>query len=128
MVKTEINSKHALIWAVVGYVVEPGTRVFWSTYTRDLARVRLDQVLEALEDIGWPIDKVKRTNGDEEIRLINTSRLVFRPRECKAFRGFSVDKLILDQAYTLTDNDLGSLLPFLAGSHEPDLVYSGTNV
>lgn len=124
-----INSQHALDWAVIGWLGEPGTFIFWSTYShtaRCLAFHRIRDLLMGHEPaIHLPVSKVIHLNGGEEIRMRNGSRVMFRSRSIRSHRGVSADKLILDEAYMLTDYDLGLLIPMIV-TRNGEVAYSQT--
>lgn len=125
--KSVINNQHALSWAVIGWLTEPGTCVFWSTLTYEFGLAAMHRIEGILADgdVWLSASRSYRTHGGEEIRFENGSRVLFRARSSLAHRGYAADKLILDEAYTLTDKWLFSLMPMAAG-REGEVIYAET--
>lgn len=123
--KNTVNNQHALIWAVIGWLSKPGTFVYWSTHCHAECWQAQTLVVEALMSTNLDIKRVLRANGNEEIRLENGSRVQFRARTSQSGRGVSADKLILDEAYHLTDAQLATLLS-VALYRGSEIVYAQT--
>ena len=126
--KNVVNNTHALDWAVLAWLAEPRTTVYWSTHhhatvSRELDRLR-DLIFEHPIE-GLQPDRFVHRNGEEEIRFTNGSRVMFRARVFHSGRGIVADKLVLDEAYALTDTQLGTLLP-LAHAKGSEIVYAQT--
>ena len=117
-----VNNRHALAWAVTGWLAEPNTFIFWSTQEYTTAQSAQREVVIALMSTNLDIRRVHRTKGGEEIYMGNGSRVVFRARDNKSHRGVLADKLILDEARQLTGSDLGTLLP--CARAEGEVVYA----
>ena len=120
---TIVNSRHALTWAVTGWLAQPGTFVFWSSHLYTTAQAAQREVITALMSTNLDIEKVIRVNGSEEIRLANGSKVQFRARVMHSHRGVLADKLILDEARELTTQQLGILLP-CARANGGEVVYA----
>ena len=117
-----VNNRHALVWAVIGWLAEPDTLVFWSTHNYTTAQAAQREVIMALMSTNLDIRRVHRQNGGEEIYMGNSSRVIFRARVMHSHRGVTADKLILDEARQLTGSDLGTLLP--CARAEGEVVYA----
>lgn len=127
--KTIVNSPHALDWAVIGWLGEPNTTVFWSTHRLATGRQAFHRIRDLLlghqPAIHLPVDKLIQRNGEEEIWLVNGSRVIFRARTFNSGRGANADKLILDEAYMLTGEQYWGLTP-VAAAQGSEIVYSQT--
>jgi hypothetical protein len=123
--KTVINNQHALKWAVIGWLAERDTIVFWSTHRHAEARLVYEAVLDALlyTGIGLRVTQTHQARGAEEIRLANGSRVIFRARASQSHRGVSADKLIVDEAAEITEEQLGAFLPVISACGG-EVVYS----
>lgn len=120
----EINNSHALRWAVIGWLAERGTLVYWSSPTAKDARNAFNNLTEIMLDatgVTFTLARTTRGNGAQEIRLANGSRVVFRSRDSRSVRGFVADKLVIDGI--VSDTELGELLS-IAVSGRPDVVRS----
>jgi phage terminase large subunit-like protein len=69
---------------------------------------------------------VRASHGEEGIELKDGSRLNFVARSRTSGRGFSGDKLILDEAQEIDPEDIASSLPMLAARPNPQIIYAGT--
>lgn len=58
--------------------------------------------------------RMPETNGEEMIELRNGARIVFMARSAGAGRAFSADDLVLDEAYALTEDMAGDIVPTMA--------------
>jgi hypothetical protein len=71
---------------------------------------------------------VRRTTwGGGEIELLDGNRVLFGSRSAGASgRGFSLEKLYLDEAFDLTDDDLAALLPALSARPNHQVWYASS--
>lgn len=83
-------------------------------------------VIEANDHLRKRIRRVRTANGDEGIDLITGSRVQFLARSKGAGRGLSGDRVILDEAYDLSAEDMGSLLPTLSARPNPQVIYGSS--
>lgn len=74
------------------------------------------------------VQGVRRTTwGGGEIELLDGCRILFGSRSNGATgRGFSIDKLYLDEAFDLTDDDLAALLPALSARPNHQVWYASS--
>lgn len=79
-----------------------------------------------------PSEGIFRGNGEEMIELAptpatpNGQRIMFKARTAGGGRGLSGDKVILDEAFALKPNHMGSLLPTLSARPDPQVVYGSS--
>ncbi|WP_406527371.1 terminase [Streptomyces sp. I8-5] len=69
---------------------------------------------------------IKWSHGDESITLANGQRLIFKTRTKGAARGFSIDKLVMDEAMILKNEQVAAMQ--FATSARPDvqIMYAGS--
>jgi hypothetical protein len=121
----EINNSHALRWAVIGWLAERGTLVYWSAPTAQDARNAFNDLIEIMlysTGVTFTRAMTSRSNGAQEICLVNGSRVVFRSRASRSVRGFAADKLVIDGS--VSESELGELLSITV-SGRPDVVRAG---
>lgn len=69
---------------------------------------------------------IKWSHGDESINLRTGQRLIFKTRTKGAARGFSIDKLVMDEAMILKKEQVGAMLPATAARPDVQIVYAGS--
>lgn len=82
------------------------------------------RVLFHITNTDWMRKKVKKvinTNGEEGIELLTGQRLRFLARSKGAGRGFSFHKLVWDEAYALTGEQVEAQLPTLSAIPDPQV-------
>ena len=94
------------------------------------AFLRMEQLLEEGDLIKElkPRSGVSRSHGSEGFALKNGQRLRYRTRTKGGGRGFSCNRLVLDEAMFLSDFSHGALLPTLAAQPNAQVVYTGSAV
>lgn len=85
---------------------------------------RLRTLIETTPDLLRQVRKMPDTNGKESIELRNGKRLLFKARSKGGGRGFSGDRVVLDEAYYITD--LGSLIPTMSARPDPQLWWTSS--
>ena len=103
----------------------PGARRNFESLLLWFGRQRNDPAADhpELNALVW---KVSHTNGREEIKLKNGGWIQFSARTRRAFRGGSIDVLILDEAQLYDDEQHAALGPTLRASPDAQKVYLGT--
>jgi len=92
-----------------------------------------DRVWSLVENTPALLQKVKgqkpmRSHGHEGFKLLDGCQLEFRTRTKGGGRGFSCDRLILDEAMFLPEAAMGALLPTLRARPNPQIWYTGSAV
>jgi hypothetical protein len=72
------------------------------------------------------VKEIRRTNGQEGIYLHNGGSVEYAARTRGSGRGYSVDKLICDEAQEMTDEELAALMPVISASPNPQTIFLGT--
>lgn len=120
----EVNDPHALKWAVIGWLAERGTRVYWSAPTAKDARAAFEDLREIMlysTGINFTVARISSSNGAQEINLANGSCVVFRSRGSRSVRGIAAGKLVIDGA--VSESELAELM-LITVSGRPDVVHS----
>lgn len=125
------NGKGAVLEALVLYwlFVEEVELILWSahefkTAAEGFRRVRI--LLQGAPDL-WPlVARVTTANGDEAIELVTGQRLKFVARSKASGKGFTGDKVILDEAYDLDGDEIAALAPTMATRPNPQIIYTSS--
>lgn len=72
------------------------------------------------------VRQVRMTHGEESIELKTGQRLRFLARSTSSGRGFSGDRVILDEAQQLSDEAIEALLPTMSARPNPQVWYAAT--
>lgn len=87
------------------------------------------RVLELVENNDWlrkRVAKVNHAHGEEGIKTTAGAELRFMARTSGSGRGFTGDKVVLDEAYALTPAHMAALLPTLSSVDDPQLWYGSS--
>lgn len=91
--------------------------------------LRVAEIIERTPSLKAKLTKragIVRTTGSEQINLQSGAGLDIRARGKDGARGGTFDRLINDEAYDLTNEDLASLLPVLSARPNPQSWYLST--
>jgi hypothetical protein len=91
--------------------------IVWTAHLFDTARkafLGLVKLIESTPDFDQQTKNILRGRGDEAIELLNGSRIEFHARSTKGGRGFTGNKVFLDEALFLDPGDIGALYPTMA--------------
>lgn len=94
----------------------------FDTALEHFQRVRV--LVESTPELMAEVKGIYDSNGKERIELRNGKRLQFKARSKGGGRGFSGDRVVLDEAYYL--NDLGSLIPTMSARPDPQLWWTSS--
>jgi phage terminase large subunit-like protein len=72
------------------------------------------------------VARIKFSHGEQAIELLNGSRLRFVARSTGSGRGFTADRVILDEAYNLSPEAIAALLPTLSTRPNPQMWYASS--
>lgn len=90
---------------------------------------RILGLIENTPDLDRMVKRVSRSHGEEGIEVMRDGvlrRLRFRSRTAGGGRGFTCDRLVLDEAMALGDRAVGSILPTLSAVPDPQVIYTGS--
>jgi hypothetical protein len=69
---------------------------------------------------------IKWSHGDESIRLSNDQRLLFKTRTKSAVRGFTIDKLVMDEAMILAAAAVKAMVYATSAGIDKQIIMSGS--
>ncbi|MFT2016302.1 terminase [Streptomyces sp. 796.1] len=87
---------------------------------------RIEALISDNPEFKSEVKRITWSHGEEGIELLSGQRLRFRTRTKGGGRGFTADKVILDEAMYLTDTQLAALLPTMSARPNPQLVLTGS--
>lgn len=123
--KTGLFKQAALGWL---FITEQRL-VVWSAHEFNTALEALRDMAALMEGCRYLSRRVKRVlyaNGQESIELMTGQRLMFKARTRSGGRGLTGDKVVLDEAFALTPDHMGALLPTLSARPDPQVVYGSS--
>jgi hypothetical protein len=88
--------------------------------------LRMQALIRDHDDFRRRVRRMREGRGSEEIELIGGARLKFMTRKGGAGRGFTGDKVVLDEAMYLDRTMMAASLPTLATRLNPQVVYTGS--
>lgn len=78
------------------------------------AFLRICALIENTDDLRKRCKKPRTSHGEEGVELLNGNRLNFVARSTGSGRGFTGDRIILDEAYKLSADAMAALLPTMS--------------
>ena len=87
---------------------------------------RVLQLVENTDHLRKRVARVRTSHGEEGIELTTGARLRFVARSTASGRGFSAQRVVLDEAMQLGTETMGALLPTLAAQENPQVVYAAS--
>lgn len=94
--------------------------------TASEAFLRVKTLIDGTDDLRKRVARVRTSHGEEGFELLSGQRLRFVARSRSSGRGFSADRVILDEAQELPASAMAALLPTLSARENPQVVYAGT--
>ena len=134
--KTGFMKQAALGWLFV----TDQQKIVWSAHEMDTTREAFNDLVNLIENCPplaarlapGPTNGIYRGNGTEAIELApspacpNGQRIKFKARTYSGGRGLAGDKVILDEAFALKKEHLGSLMPIMSTRPEAQIVYGSS--
>lgn len=87
---------------------------------------RVLSLVENTDHLRKRVARVRTSHGEEGIELTTGARLRFVARSTASGRGFSAQRVVLDEAMQLGTETMGALLPTLAAQDNPQVVYAAS--
>lgn len=94
--------------------------------TSEEAFKRILTLIQNTPDLDRMVQNVRTSHGQEGIELITGQRLRFMARTGGSGRGFSGDRIILDEAYRLSGASMSALLPTLSAQPNTQIWYTSS--
>lgn len=89
---------------------------------------RLLSLIEAVPEFSRRMRKPIRGKGSEAIELTNGQRILFKTRTGGGGRGFSIDCVVFDEAYELSDAAISAIVPALSARPNTQRWYTSSAV
>lgn len=103
--------------------------IMFSAHRFDTARemfLRIKELVAGCPDLDRRVRKVSEAHGKEGIELRTGQRIKFHARSDKSARGFSGDKVIMDEAFRLDAGMMGAVMPTMSARPNPQIVYASS--
>ena len=127
------NGKSWVVRARCFYGALNGEKILYTCQHGDTSDQMFQELAQAFEDEGNPelhdlLLAVRRTNGQQAIKLRNGGLIRFTTRTDSLARGKTYDVLIYDEAQELTEKQQAASLPAISAGakHNPQTIYLGT--
>jgi len=88
--------------------------------------LRLLELIENTDDLRRRCKTPRKSHGEEAFQTTTGERLRFVARSRQSLRGFTGDRLVLDEAQNLSRLTMGAVLPTLRSRPNPQVNYFGT--
>jgi hypothetical protein len=88
--------------------------------------LRLKELIEGAPHLSRKVKQFRQSNEDTSVELTSGARLRFMARSRQSGRGFSAQRLIVDEAQILSAAAMGALIPTLSAQPNPQINYFGT--
>lgn len=89
--------------------------------------LRIVALVENTPELDAKVQRIRRGAGEQAIELKTGQRLRFLARTSGSGRGMSGDTVYLDEAFALTPEIMGALLPTLSAVPNPQLIYTSSH-
>lgn len=107
-------------------------KIIHSAHLFDTSREAFERLVELIEGSDWlssRVNKINQAHGKEGIELTRSAgggKLKFKARTLHGTRGFSGDRIILDEAYGLTVGQHQAMSPILATLPNSQITYTSS--
>lgn len=88
------------------------------------AFLRIKSLIESTPDLLRQVRRFRTAHGDESVEMNDGRRLRFLARSRGSARGFSADRLVLDECYDLPPVAMAAMLPTLSAVPNPQIIYT----
>lgn len=95
--------------------------------TSQEAFLRVRQLIEGSRELEKRVRRIRTANGEEAVELVSGARLRFMARSAGSGRGFSADRVILDEAYRLSPQMMQALYFTLSARQNPQVIYASSS-
>lgn len=123
--KTGLFKQAALGWL---FVLELQL-ITWSAHefstTKEALR-DLSALIDGTPELRKRLKTVRLSNDDPSIELHGGQRIKFKARTKSGGRGLTGDRVVLDEAFALTPDHMGALMPTLSVVPDPQILYGSS--
>jgi len=88
--------------------------------------LRITSLIENTPELDAKVQRIRRGAGEHAIELKTGERLRFLARSSGSGRGLTGDTVYLDEAFALTTQVMGALLPTLSAVPNPQVIYTSS--
>lgn len=88
--------------------------------------LRITSLIENTPELDSRVQRIRRGAGEHAIELKTGERLRFLARSAGSGRGLTGDTVYLDEAFALTSQIMGALLPTMSAVPNPQVVYASS--
>ena len=91
--------------------------------------IALKAIIDGSDYLRRMVKQIKTAHGDEAIIMRTGQRLEFMARETSSGRGFTADRVILNEALILSERSMASLLPTMSAKSKqgnPQIIYASS--
>jgi hypothetical protein len=126
------NGKGTILEAIEleGLFLDPNCRlILHSAHEVPTAHEAFLRLIEDLKASDWLYDHVERiryANGEAGVDMIDGKRIRFHARSSGSRRGFSGDRIILDEAFNLPDAAIAAMYPTLSARVDPQVWFASS--
>lgn len=128
------NGKGVVIEAteLFGLFVLREKQIIHSAHVFDTSRQAFERLAEIIDGSDWLRTRtrsINRSHGDESIRLTQAAgggELKYKARTKHGVRGFTGDRIVLDEAYGLTVAQMQAMSPVLATLPNAQIIYTSS--
>lgn len=126
------NGKGTILEAIEleGLFLDPNCRlILHSAHEVPTAHEAFLRLIEDLKASDWLYDHVERiryANGEAGVDMIDGKRIRFHARSSGSRRGFSGDRIILDEAFNLPDAAIAAMYPTLSARIDPQVWFASS--
>lgn len=124
LVSRQNGKGHVLVIVELAGLYLLGERILHSAHlfsTSKEAFKRIAGVIDSYDALRRRVKRVSRSHGEEGIELRGGPELRFMARTGGAGRGFSADRVILDEGQSLSDDEYEAVLPTLSARPRPQV-------
>jgi hypothetical protein len=131
MMLSRQNGKGSVLEAVAlaGLFLFGDRFIGWSAHEFKTAQegfLRVRALIDSSDDLRRSVARVRTSHGEEGIELLSGQRLRFMARSTGSGRGFSGQRLILDESQHLGEAAIEAILPTMSAQENPQVWYAAT--
>lgn len=123
--KTGVFKQAALGWLFI----TKQNLITWSAHEFSTTKEAMRDLVNLIDGCSYLSRRMKTarwSNDDPSIELMSGQRIKFKARTKTGGRGLTGDKIVLDEAFALTADHLGALMPTLSVRPDPQLCYGSS--
>jgi phage terminase large subunit-like protein len=126
------NGKGTILEAIEleGLFLDPNCRlILHSAHEVPTAHEAFLRLIEDLKASDWlyeHVERIRYANGEAGVDMVDGKRIRFHARSSGSRRGFSGDRIILDEAFNLPDAAIAAMYPTLSARVDPQVWFASS--